>query len=397
MINREEAMEGQAKKLGIYVHIPFCVQKCNYCDFLSGYAKPIERAHYISALKREIEAYYKGVSEGTEVKFASQNYQVKSIFLGGGTPSILEGEQIQALVQKIKQSFIVDANAEITIECNPESVTEEKLRLYQKAGINRLSFGLQSVNNDELRCLGRIHNYEEFEKAYKTARELGFTNINIDLILAIPGQTLESWEQTLRKAAALGPEHISAYSLIIEENTPFYERLEQLILPDEDIERRMYYRTEELLEQYGYERYEISNYCKKGYACVHNCIYWTTGEYLGIGVGAASYINGKRFKNTELMEEYQEYANTPVKLWREQTVLSQENKMEEFMFLGLRMNKGISKHEFQERFQCSLDSQYKQILEKLKRKGLIKEKADRIYLTGLGIDVSNYVFSEFLF
>ena len=257
--------------LELYIHIPFCVKKCAYCDFLSGPAGEKEKEEYVKMLVDEIRNCPDTV----------QNYRVISIFFGGGTPSLLTGEQIGRLMDTVREIFTLDEDAEITMEMNPGTVTEEKLRKYRQAGVNRLSIGLQSVNDEELRLLGRIHTYEEFREAYHLARANGFSNINVDLISAIPGQTVESWRRTLEQVMALSPEHISAYSLILEEGTTFYKKYvedeakEGPKLPDEDAEREMYHRTREFLKDRGYERYEISNYARPGMECRHNLGYWT--------------------------------------------------------------------------------------------------------------------------
>ena len=275
------------QKLELYIHIPFCVQKCAYCDFLSAPANDAAKAEYVDALKKEIQRY----------REVASSYQVSSVFVGGGTPSILSCEQMGEIFKMLRQVFTIDRDAEITIEANPGTVTEEKLEGWKQAGINRISFGLQSVNNEELKMLGRIHTYEEFRESYDMARQAGFDNINIDLISAIPGQTVKSWEHTLRTVAELHPEHISAYSLIIEEGTRFYQwygkgqtdQEKYPPLPDEDAERQMYERTEGILEEYGFHRYEISNYAREGKECRHNLGYWSRVEYLGIGLGASSF------------------------------------------------------------------------------------------------------------
>lgn len=379
---------GMRKRLGIYVHIPFCVKKCNYCDFLSAPAGLEQMECYLRALREEI----KGCRE-----FAF-SYTVQSIFFGGGTPTLPPAEWIVGVLEELKKIFIIEETAEITIECNPETVNEEKLRLYHNAGFNRISFGLQSADNEELRRLGRVHTYEKFLEGFFAAREAGFINCNIDLMSALPNQTLVSWENTVRKVIALKPEHISAYSLIIEEGTAFYEMKEKglLSLPDEEEERKMYERTEEYLREAGYYRYEISNYAKPGLESRHNLIYWTGQEYLGIGLGASSYIEETRFHNTSRLEEYLKEAEEPERLRRDVEKLTLENRMEEFMFLGLRKMTGVSKTEFKDKFHCSAEEIYGKVIEKWKRQGLLAEQGDRIYLTHRGIDVSNVVLAEFL-
>ena len=379
------------RELELYIHIPFCVKKCAYCDFLSGPASNQQIEEYVQALIEEIR-YYK--------EFA-KNYEVSTVFWGGGTPSLLTGEQMKALMETLGQTFFIRQNAEITMEANPGTVTVEKLLACQKAGINRISFGLQSVNNEELKMLGRIHTYEEFLESYEAARKAGFQNINVDLISAIPKQTVSSWEQTLQTIISLQPEHISAYSLIVEEGTPFAKlygegcELEHL-LPTEEDERRMYERTEELLREAGYHRYEISNYAKEGYECQHNLGYWERKEYLGLGLGASSLIEETRFHNTDEMEEYLRDASNPILLRREQEKLDRQEQMEEFVFLGLRKIRGIQEEKFAEMFGEDIWDCYGKNLERVIKEGLLEREEGVLRLTRKGIDVSNYVFYEIL-
>lgn len=418
--------------LELYIHIPFCIRKCAYCDFLSFPSGEEERARYVERLTEEIE----------EAGAVSGDYVVTAIFLGGGTPSVLAPEQTKRILQAVKESFYVAEDAEITTEVNPGTAGKEKLNSWKQAGINRLSFGLQSAENKELQFLGRIHTMEEFLESYQAAREAGFDNINIDLMSALPGQTVSSWEKTLRTVAALQPEHISAYSLIIEEGTPFYQlfgededkqeewrRRKELgvpELPDEDAERRMYYDTEQILKEAGYHRYEISNYAKPGYECRHNKGYWTGTEYLGLGLGASSYISIRRKDGSDAKisasgeEDRQERwlerrsnvrdFKTYLSLGREdfkaerqieeRETLTEQARMEEFMFLGLRLTEGISEAEFFRRFNCTLEAVYGKVLNELSRQELIeryeREGAAFWRLTRRGIDVSNYVLAEFL-
>lgn len=379
------------RELELYIHIPFCVKKCAYCDFLSGPASNQQIEEYVQALIEEIR-YYK--------EFA-KNYEVSTVFWGGGTPSLLTGEQMKVLMEALGQTFFIRQNAEITMEANPGTVTVEKLLACQKAGINRISFGLQSVNNEELKMLGRIHTYEEFLESYEAARKAGFPNINVDLISAIPKQTVSSWEQTLQTIISLQPEHISAYSLIVEEGTPFAKlygegcELEHL-LPTEEDERRMYERTEELLREAGYHRYEISNYAKEGYECQHNLGYWERKEYLGLGLGASSLIEETRFHNTDEMEEYLRDASNPILLRREQEKLDRQEQMEEFVFLGLRKIRGIQEEKFAEMFGEDIWDCYGKNLERVIKEGLLEREEGVLRLTRKGIDVSNYVFYEIL-
>lgn len=373
------------KELELYIHIPFCVKKCKYCDFLSATSNSELRESYVKSLCRKIRAY----------RNLAEAYHVVSIFLGGGTPSILESAQTKEIFAAIYETFQVDADAEITTELNPGTVTEEKLKLYKKVGINRLSIGLQSVNNEELRMLGRIHTYEEFKETYKLARNAEFENINIDLISAIPGQTVDSWRETVKTVAELKPEHISAYSLIIEEGTPFYEIYgeDRKGLPDEESERQMYQDTKSILAKYGYHRYEISNYAKEGYECRHNLGYWSRREYLGIGLGAASLLNNERWNEAAEMEKYLASDESQKENLE---VLDKTAQMEEFMFLGLRKMEGISKVFFQKCFEKDMLQEYGDEIKGLLKQDLITDDGENIKLTEKGIDVSNYVMSEFI-
>lgn len=372
-------------RLSLYLHIPFCVKKCHYCDFLSAPCKEETRQEYVEVLCMEIVQKAKLYKDKI----------VDTIFFGGGTPSLLSAEQMKRIMETVRQEFRVLAEAEISMEVNPGTVSLEKLKAYKEYGINRLSIGLQSANNEELKVLGRIHTWEVFENTWKQVRELDFSNVNIDLMSALPGQTLESYESTLRKVLALKPEHISAYSLIIEEGTQFYEWFgeDNSKLPDEITDRRMYEMTRTLLEEYGYHRYEISNYALKGYECKHNVGYWKRKDYLGLGLGAASLLSNVRTNNVSELAEY-------LKLnWRtEKEELSIQDQMEEFMFLGLRMMEGISCLEFEQQFGKSLKEVYGTQIAKLEKQGLLRyhQETDRYALTLQGIDVSNQVFVEFI-
>ena len=371
------------RDLELYIHIPFCVKKCAYCDFLSGPADADTIEKYVQALIREIES----------VKIETEKYRVVTVFVGGGTPSVLEGEQIERIFSAVRERFGLGEADEITIEANPGTVTRGKLQSYKRVGINRISFGLQSANNEELKMLGRIHTYEEFLESYRLAREEGFTNINVDLISAIPKQTLESWKRTVDAILELNPEHIPAYSLIVEAGTPF-EKLygeggsREAELPAEETERVIYQKTKEWLKKAGYERYEISNYAKKGYACRHNLGYWERKEYLGLGLGASSLIENVRFQNTGEMQIYLQYADNEEKRVENRETLTREEELEETIFLGLRKMEGISKKE--------VDKEYGKQIEKMICEGFLEEEKGKIRLTERGIDISNYVFAEIL-
>ena len=369
--------------LELYVHIPFCVRKCQYCDFLSGPSDEETKDRYIEALLKEIRA-----AEHTE------DYEIVSVFIGGGTPSALKAEAIASIMRTLQEKFFFCEDAEVTIEANPGTVDLEKLTIYRNVGINRLSLGLQSTDAEELKLLGRIHSYEEFLKSYEWAREAGFSNINIDLMFAIPGQTGEAWRQHLYQVAELNPEHISAYSLIIEEGTPFAEQ--NLDLPDEDTEYQMYEDTAEILERYGYRQYEISNYAKQGYMCRHNAGYWQRLEYLGFGLGASSLYGGMRFSNTHQMQEYLTDSRNPDQIRKDVTVLSRNEQIEEFMFLGLRMTEGISEKKFEENFNVRLMDIYGDILQKYEETGFMEHIETKWRLTRKGIHVSNHILADFL-
>ena len=404
----------------LYIHIPFCIRKCAYCDFLSGPAEIRTQDRYMEALLKEVSLA--GQMHG------SDGEQVDTIFIGGGTPSAVNAAWIVALMDRIREVFSVAENAEITMEANPGTLTADKLAQYRQAGINRLSIGLQSTDDGELARLGRIHTYKEFLENYRLAREAGFTNINIDLMSALPGQTEDSYEQTLRRIVALEPEHISAYSLIIEEGTPFGDRYGEedrdtkgedaqesscWRLPSEEEDRRMYHLTKSILAEAGYQRYEISNYAHSGRECRHNVGYWTRVPYLGLGLGAASYYGGQRFTNTREMEEYLQIlewgGEDPWKeLHREIQRLTAQDAMEEFMFLGLRLTGGVSAMMFRQQFDHTIEEVYGPVLEKMCNQGLLEcieqpkqdgSAPEEVFwrLTDPGLDVSNYVLAEFLF
>lgn len=382
------------KPLELYIHIPFCLRKCAYCDFLSNVQNEETIETYVLSLVDEILAH------GSERKYVS-DYEVTTIFFGGGTPSILNASQIQRIFYALEKSFEIAPDAEITIEANPGTVTIEKLEAYRACGINRISFGLQSANNEELKLLGRIHTYEEFLESFRLARECGFENINVDLISAIPKQTLASWEETLKNIIALNPEHISAYSLIVEEGTPFANMYGEGCpgeqdLPSEEEERKIYYRTKEMLKDAGYNRYEISNYAKEGMECKHNLGYWERKEYLGIGLGSASLINNVRYSNISDLSRYIKCAKHLDIIQEDIQVLSAQEQLEEFMFLGLRKMGGVSEREFKKSFGVDIDEVYGKQLKKLILEDLIERKDAWIRLTERGIDVSNYVFAEFM-
>ena len=380
------------KKLELYIHIPFCDTKCLYCDFLSFSTSEELHKAYVDKLVEEIRAQSPNYTD----------YQISSIFIGGGTPSHIKAVYIANIMSALYECFVVEAAAEITIECNPGTVDIDKLLLYKQSGINRISLGLQSTVDKELKQLGRIHTYADFLHSYEKVRESGFKNVNIDLMSALPWQTLDSWKSTLKKVIMLKPEHISAYSLIIEKGTEFdkiYNNPEgRKFLPSEEVERAMYHSTEEILQSHGYERYEISNYAKPGYESQHNIGYWTGKEYLGFGIGASSFVYGRRFHVEEDIKKYMkiDMKRDLMPLYQDIHELSREDKMEEFMFLGLRLIKGVSSEEFFERFDTGILDVYGTVIEKNIELGLLEYDEPYIRLSKKGLDLSNRVMGDFL-
>lgn len=384
-----QAKPEKERELEIYIHIPFCVRKCLYCDFLSAPADEGTRERYLEALLTEIR--------GRGREYAGR--PVTSVFFGGGTPSLLGGVQIKGLLDTLSGSFLLARDAEITLEANPGTVDPEKLSAYARAGVNRLSIGLQSADNGELSAIGRIHTWEQFLEAYHQARQAGFANINVDLMSTLPGQSLESYCSTLKKVLSLAPppEHISAYSLILEEGTPLYDRYQAGLadIPDEDTDRRMYQETKRMLEEAGYRRYEISNYAKEGFACRHNCGYWRRKDYLGLGLGASSMTGNVRFKNGE---ELSRYLRDPLGCRQDVQRLAVTEQMEEYMFLGLRLTDGVEAGGFQEAFGCTPGEKYGSVIDKNIQDGLLeyRDEGRRLALTERGLDLANYVMAQFL-
>lgn len=415
------------KELELYIHIPFCVKKCDYCDFLSFPAGEETQRKYLMNLLREIQCW------GAK----AEEYEVATIFLGGGTPSYINPEWIKRILDTIHDNFYVSRDVEVSMECNPGTLTKEKLDIYHDAGVNRISIGLQSADNKELKVLGRIHTWEQFLDSYYAALDAGFENINIDLISGLPGQKVSDFKRTLDKVLELRPNHLSVYSLIVEEGTPFYERYEAdmilrekgivpKFLPSEDEEYRIYKLTQRMLREHGYEQYEISNYSIPGKSCRHNIGYWTGVEYIGMGLGASSCFDGKRFSITEDLNTYNAiipdlYHVAPLRkkklghmlqqnrIEREQTAedkwkdllvdveeVTVQSAMEEFMFLGLRMVKGVSPVEFETRFGKTIDSVYGSVIDDLIAKGLMMRTGGRLQLTERGLDLGNYCMAKFL-
>lgn len=371
----------------LYLHMPFCVRKCAYCDFLSFPTDQETQNLYTRRLREDIDAMEKKYGD----------IPVDTIFIGGGTPSVPDSALIVGIMEHVRKAFHVAEGAEISMEANPGTVTREKLTDYRRAGINRLSFGLQSANDRELKLLGRIHTWAEFLENFHLARECGFTNINIDLMSALPGQTRESWKDTLKRVTDLNPEHISAYSLIIEDGTPFGEKYGseegRKLLPDEDSEREMYHETKRFLRDCGYERYEISNYAKPGRACRHNIGYWTGLPYLGLGLGASSYMDGCRFAVNSDMKQYLEEKPG---MFTDVEKLTKKDMEEEFFYVGLRMTAGVSLPEFERRFGVSAKDVYPGLMEMFVEEKAAVFQGDRFVLTDYGLDVSNYIMAQFL-
>ncbi len=392
----------QRKPLSVYVHIPFCVQKCLYCDFLSGKADEETKARYVEALLREIEA------EAADGKF--DRYEVQTVYFGGGTPSLLSAEQIEKILCKLKSVFMFQKvrkpeeasvwslrgrkdgdEPEISMEVNPGTVDANRLCKLKEAGINRISIGVQSLQDAELVKLGRIHRAEDFYRVWEEAAAAGFRNRNVDLMSGIPGQTVESLEDTIRKLVALSPEHISAYSLIVEEGTPFAGMYPEGAV-DEDTDRQMYELTGRLLEKAGYGRYEISNYAKEGFACRHNTAYWTRQDYIGFGIGAASLIGNVRYNNARSLHNY---INVSV-IHENVEQLTTAEQMAETMFLGLRMTQGVSDADFMRLYGKDMCTVYGAVIEKHEKEGLLVWENGSLRLTKRGLDVSNYVMADFI-
>jgi len=382
----------------LYIHIPFCKKKCNYCDFLSYAAPCEEREAYVKALLEQIRIVASGIVPGCDPEDPPEEreskFRVSTVYIGGGTPSLLSDEQISNILCQLKESFDILENAEITIEANPGTLTLGKLENMRKSGINRLSLGLQSVNEEELKVLGRIHNYDDFVESYVNARKAGFDNISVDIMTALPGQTKELLKATIDKVLDLNPEHISAYSLIIEEETPFFDLYGDIEGPvvGEDLERELYYYAKDRLSEAGFKQYEISNFAKPGYESRHNTGYWKRVHYLGLGLGAASFFAGFRVTNTESMSEYLKDPTTFMSVNR----LSENDEMEEFMYLGLRMIKGVNTSEFYKAFGREIDDVYGSRIQKLIDDELLSREDNIISLTNKGIDYGNHVFSQFL-
>ena len=380
------------KKVGIYVHIPFCKQKCKYCDFVSFQCMEDKEEEYFSCLIEEI------VDKSKELK--NDKISVDTIYIGGGTPSIVKTGYVQGIINTIFDNYKVEKNAEITIEVNPGTVDEEKMRKYYETGINRISIGLQSANDKLLNMLGRIHTYSEFEKAYCYARKAGFKNINVDLMIGLPNQTMDDVKESLQRIIKKSPEHISVYSLIVEENTKMYDLIEtgKLQLPNEELEREMYWKVKEILESNGYEHYEISNFSKPGYQSKHNSNCWKQHDYLGFGLAAHSYYDGMRYSNIDNLKQYIDNMKNKEAVYNIvfHEKQSKEDMMKEFMLLGLRKIDGVKISDFKEKFVDNPLYIFRNELNKLSCEELIEVNENEIKLTDKGLDLANVVWSEFV-
>lgn len=372
------------KEMSLYIHIPFCKQKCLYCDFPSYAGKESLINEYIRALNEEI------------LRKCSK-YKIASIFVGGGTPSYLNEINLESLLKTINLLDFKD-NFEFTIECNPGTLNEEKLVLMKNYNVNRISMGLQTTNDNLLKEIGRIHSFEEFKKNYNQARKARFENINVDLMFGLPNQHMKDWKASLKDVMSLEPDHISAYSLIIEEGTCFYNLYnnDKLNIPNEEEERSMYLFTKGFLEDYGYNQYEISNYAKVNKECFHNKVYWKCNEYLGLGVSASSFVDEKRFKNIDDIKIYIEKINNNEDVTEEIHVNNINDDMEEFMFMGLRMIEGINLKTFKKRFGKDVFDIYDEVIKNNIKKGLLVVDSEKLYLSEKGIELSNYVMSDFI-
>lgn len=379
IIKKEKVIK--MKEIGIYIHIPFCKKKCDYCDFISYCNQENLVEAYIEAVKKEIIENLKNMA-----------YDVKTIYIGGGTPSSIASKYIVEIMNTIKECLSLE-DTEITIEVNPGTITEAKLLDYQKVGINRLSIGLQETHDELLKSIGRIHTYEQFLETYKLARKVGFQNINVDLMIGLPNQRIADIKQSLEKIIMLKPEHISSYSLILEEGTKLYEKYEakEIELPDEELERNMYWYVKNTLENNGYIHYEISNFSKQGYESKHNLSCWNQEEYIGIGVAAHSYLDGKRYSNTNSIEGY---IKNNEKIIHE--IQTKEDKQKEYMLLGLRKIEGISIQTFKNKFAENPIFLFRKELNKLVEEELLIIDGDTIKLTNKGLDLANIVWEEFV-
>ena len=386
------------KEIGIYIHIPFCKHKCKYCDFVSFENSKFVK-EYIDRLLWDIENIEEILIKNKTGAFP-KDMVVDTIYIGGGTPSFIEPKYIAQILDLINKKFKVKENAEITIELNPGTVDKDKLEVYKNSGVNRLSIGCQETHDEILEKIGRIHRFKEFLDTYNLARNLGFKNINVDLMLALPNQTIIDLEESLEKIVNLEPEHISVYSLILEDNTPLKNEVENNILklPSEDMERKMYYKTKEILEKNGYKHYEISNFAKLKFYSKHNMNCWNQHEYIGFGLASHSYLNKKRFSNCTNLPKYIEKSGEQVYNINVSVNEIQDkfDEMKEYIMLGLRKLDGIDKKDFFEKFNEDIDKVFSEEIEKLKSQLLIEDSNEFLKLSPKGLDFANIVFEEFV-
>lgn len=375
-------------KIAVYIHIPFCKSKCAYCDFNSYQGKEYLQEAYFKALKREMTGFL----------CHAEKKIITSVFFGGGTPSYVDYVYITDVLEYLFSNFRIDENVEISIEANPKTVDLKKLLAYKSSGINRLSIGLQSFDDELLKKLGRVHNSEDFLKTLELSHKVGFDNINADLIFGLPMQTMKHWKHTVKNILRQEITHISCYSLKIEEGTPFFDMLQnkEIILPDDELEREMYYLSKKEFEIAGFKHYEISNFAKDGYECKHNIVYWKCRPYIGFGAGAHSYFDGERFNNVHNIEQYIEGITKNGTAKENVQKISQDEAQKEFMMLGFRLVDGISCSEFDRRFHKNIFIQYEKEITELIDKGLINIEGDFIRLSQKGLDFANEVFMEFV-
>jgi len=382
----------------LYIHIPFCVKKCNYCDFLSYAAPCEEKEQYVEKLLEQIRVVASGTVPGSDPddppKEREEKFKVSTVYIGGGTPTSLNENRLKEILCQLRESFDLLPDAEIAIEANPGTLSKEKLLVMRENGVNRLSLGLQSANEDELKALGRIHSFNDFVESYVNARKAGFDNISVDIMTALPRQSRDALSNTIEKVIELKPEHVSAYSLIIEEDTPFFDLYGDIDGPvvGEELERELYYFAKSRLEEAGYEQYEISNFARPGFESRHNTGYWRRTPYFGLGLGASSFFAGFRVTNTESISEY--FKNPSAFSGCQK--LSENDEMEEFMYLGLRMMKGVDISQFQRTFGRDFDEVYGGRVDKLVKDGLLIKEGQALKLSKKGIDYGNFVFSQFL-
>ena len=393
------------KKLGIYIHIPFCMSKCNYCDFTSFAGYGMEAfVEYTKALKTEIKGYAEGSQEIGGKIFITSDYIVDTIFLGGGTPSLFPLALLTEIVKSISDCFKLSEKLEFTIESNPKTLNSKSLSEYINLSINRLSMGAQSFDDNTLKFLGRAHDSSDIEKSFYIARDAGFNNINMDFIFGIPNQTMPSWEDTILKVKALNPEHLSIYNLKIEENTPFSQMIKdgKIVEIEDKLDRRMYRfaldalthkRRFDEVPQDKYVKYEISNLSHKGFECRHNLKYWSMDEFLGLGLNAHSYINKTRSSNISNLQDYIKNAGS-FKIWEHKNDI--EDEISEYIFTGMRKTKGISLNEFRTTFNIEIESKFGEEIKKLTIEKLIISRNGFLSLTNKGINISNYVLSHFV-